>query len=117
MTTFFILILIFISCCLFFYLSKPVRSNTLTRFKKKINTGFSFRKRQLNQFSNYLLNNPEENISINTWFSESELREKADIHRTRLHKFGKSKMNGEIIFLSEEGEVFKYGENGQKIII
>ena len=57
---------------------------------------------------------PESNIKIGIWDKENELREKADIHRARLSKFGHSKMNGIIFFKDETGEVYQYTEEGKK---
>ena len=41
---------------------------------------------------------PEKNINIGDWDREDLMREKVDIHRARLNKFGRSKMNGQMIF-------------------
>ena len=57
---------------------------------------------------------PESNINIGIWYSETELREKADIHRARLSKFGRSKMNGDMLFLGPKGGVYKYTSNGKR---
>ena len=62
----------------------------------------------------HLMSDPLRDIRISGYESEKELREKADIHRARLKKFGKSKMNGEILYLGPKGGVFTYSEAGYK---
>ena len=57
---------------------------------------------------------PETNIKIGRWDNELELREKADIHRSRLIKFGRSKMNGEMLFLEKKGKVYLITPQGQR---
>ena len=48
-------------------------------------------------YSDILMSDPEKDIRIGIWNNEHELREKADIHRARLNKYGRSKINGELI--------------------
>ena len=60
---------------------------------------------------------PERNIHIAIDESESALREKADIHRARLNRFGRSKMNDVMLFLGPNGTVYTYSSNGKKIYI
>ena len=72
------------------------------------------RKRLSEEFSNSLMLDPESNITIGSWYSEIELREKADIHRARLSKYGRSKMNGEMLFLGPKGGIYKYNSEGKK---
>ena len=72
------------------------------------------RERISEEFSNSLLLDPNKNIPIGTWYSENELREKADIHRARLSKFGKSKINGEMLFIGPKGGIYKITEDGKK---
>ena len=66
------------------------------------------------KISNELMLDPEKNIKFNSWNTEDELRTKADIHRARLSKFGRSKMNGEVYFLGIRGGVYKKGSSGNK---
>ena len=60
---------------------------------------------------------PTSDIRIGTWDEDPELREKADIHRARLNKFGKSRMNGEMLFKSPSGEVYKCTPDGEKTFV
>tara|TARA_B100000700_G_C15027182_1_gene848788 strand:- start:1722 stop:2075 length:354 start_codon:yes stop_codon:yes gene_type:complete len=57
---------------------------------------------------------PELNIVFNAWDLEAELKEKADIHRARLKKYGKSKLNGEMLYIGPKGGIFKLSLRGNK---
>ena len=113
----FLVLLIIIS--LWFYLIKTRKNlvhkkGLLERFKEKFKKKNIKIERISQEFINSLLLDPERNISIGNWYSENELREKADIHRARLSKFGKSKMNGEMLFAGPKGGVFKITKDGKK---
>ena len=86
----------------------------MERFKKRFKKINVRRKRISEEFTNSLVIDPDKNISLNTWYTEEELREKADIHRARLSKFGKSKMNGEMLFAGPKGGIYKITEDGKK---
>ena len=60
---------------------------------------------------------PEKDIKLGEWDKEEDLREKADIHRSRLQKYGKSKMNNEMFFLNSKGQVYKYVSGGKKLYV
>ncbi len=86
----------------------------MERFKQRFKNINVRRKRISEEFNNSLLIDPYKNISLGTWYSEEELREKADIHRARLSKFGKSKINGEMLFTGPKGGIYKITEDGKK---
>ena len=90
------------------------RKSLMERFKQRFKNINVRRKRISEEFTNSLLLDPFKNIPLGTWYSESELREKADIHRARLSKFGKSKINGEMLFLGPKGGIYKIGDDGKK---
>ena len=90
------------------------KKGLLERFKERFKNKNVKRDRISQEFINSILLDPERNISIGNWYSENELREKADIHRARLSKFGKSKMNGEMLFSGPKGRVFKITKDGKK---
>ena len=90
------------------------RKSFLSKFKSRFKNRNHLREKLSEDFSNSLMSDPEHNITIGTWYTEGELREKADIHRARLSKFGRSKMNGEMLFLGPKGGVFKYNSDGKK---
>ena len=113
----FLVIIIIILCWFYFIKTKKnlvKRKGLLERFKEKFKNKDVKIERISQEFINSLLLDPERNISIGNWYSENELREKADIHRARLSKFGKSKMNGEMLFLGPKGGVFKMTKDGKK---
>ena len=60
--------------------------------------------------------NPNINIKISLYENEDNINRKSNIHRARLSKFKKSKLNGEIIYLDNEQKIFKYVD-GQRIYL
>ena len=90
------------------------RNNLIKRFKKRFKNINVRRERISEEYTNSLLLDPDKNIPLGTWYSESELREKADIHRSRLSKFGKSKINGEMLFVGPKGGIYKISADGRK---
>ena len=61
-----------------------------------------------------LLTCPDINIKICSSDTEESLIEKANIHRARLSKFGKSKMRGKIYYKGSRGGIYIYTKNGNK---
>tara|TARA_B100000700_G_scaffold281486_1_gene332242 strand:- start:201 stop:563 length:363 start_codon:yes stop_codon:yes gene_type:complete len=90
------------------------RRTLIERFKQRFNNINVRRKRISEEFTNSLLLDPCKNIPLGTWYSEDELREKADIHRARLSKYGKSKINGEMLFVGPKGGIYKISDDGKK---
>ncbi len=107
---FFIYILLILNKRKKFYNKKSL----IERFKNRFKNINVRRERISEEFTNSLLLDPCKNIPIGTWYSEAELREKADIHRSRLSKFGKSKINGEMLFVGPKGGIYKISEDGKK---
>ena len=109
---FYIAILIFITSFLF------IKNNRVNKKLYKKNQKISnFKKNQLSKESNikkiYLREderinlNPDINIKVNIYDKEYEIKNKTNIHRARLAKFKKSKLNGEYIFLDKNKNVYK----------
>ena len=113
---FIIISIIFIIRVFFFKsnLNLSKGSGLLERFRMRFKNKNRVREKLMEEFSYSLLNDPEANIMIGSWYSEIELREKADIHRSRLSKYGRSKMNGEMLFLGPKGGVYKLTSEGKK---
>ena len=44
------------------------------------------------------------------------MNRKSNIHRARLSKFKRSKLNGEFIFVDQDEKIFKYVEGKKKYI-
>ena len=60
--------------------------------------------------------NPNINISIGFNETEHNINRKSNIHRARLSKFKRSKLNGEMIYVDSEQKFFKY-ESNKKIYL
>ncbi len=93
---------------------KPFKSYLLDRFRKRFKSKNRLREKLKAEFAESLMTNPMSNIQIGIWDEEDDLREKADIHRARLAKYGKSKMNGEVFFMGPKGGVYKLTDEGKK---
>ncbi len=116
--------LIYISAAIFTFILVITYMKSLARNKVKLTLIQRFRKNFLGSngvkvrieesFSNSLMSDPKKNIKIGLWDNEVELRTKADIHRARLNKYGRSMMNGEMIYLGPKDVVFKYTKDGEK---
>ena len=59
---------------------------------------------------------PNININIEIYDKEDLINRKSNIHRARLSKFKKSKLNGEMIFQDEEQRIYKF-KNGEKVYL
>ena len=60
--------------------------------------------------------NPEINLIIGINDNERQISRKANIHRARLAKFKKSKLNGELIFKDSNGDLYKKVD-GEKLFL
>ena len=60
--------------------------------------------------------NPNINIYIGSYDNEENINRKSNIHRARLSKFKKSKLNGEIIFQDDNQRIYKFN-NGKKVYL
>tara|TARA_Y100001968_G_C19243152_1_gene660500 strand:+ start:458 stop:817 length:360 start_codon:yes stop_codon:yes gene_type:complete len=97
--------------------TKSIEKNNnsfLNKFKSKFKEKHLVREKLSERYSNSLMLDPDTNITVKPWHSEAELREKADIHRARLNKYGKSKFNGEMLFMGPKGGIYKYNSDGRK---
>ena len=56
---------------------------------------------------------PNINLNIGFYENEDNINRKSNIHRARLSKFKKSKLNGETIFIDPDQNIYKY-INGKK---
>ncbi len=86
----------------------------IEKFRKRFKSKFHISTKISFGHSDFLLSDPNNNISINPWDKEESLLEKADIHKIRLSKFGKSKMNGQVYFKGPKGGVYTLSESGNK---
>ena len=56
---------------------------------------------------------PNINLNIGFYENEDNINRKSNIHRARLSKFKKSKLNGETIYIDPDQNIYKY-INGKK---
>ena len=94
--------------------------------KNKNNNLFKFKKRLLSKESNIekifsrdderTSSDPNININIGLYDDEDNINRKSNIHRARLSKFKKSKLNGEMIFQDDQQRIYKFN-NGKKVYL
>ncbi len=98
-------------------------NNIINLKKNKNNKLFKFKKKLLSKESNIekiflrddekTSSDPNININIGLYENEDNINRKSNIHRARLSKFKKSKLNGETIFIDPDQKIYKY-INGKK---
>ena len=96
--------------------SKKSKNLKLDKFKNKhqstqTNIEKIFLREEEKTFSN-----PNINIYIGSYDNEENINRKSNIHRARLSKFKKSRLNGEMIFQDEEQMIYKI-KNGKKVYL
>ena len=96
--------------------SKKPKNLKLDKFKNKhlstqTNIERIFLREEEKTFSN-----PNMNIYIGSYDNEENINRKSNIHRARLSKFKKSKLNGEMIFQDDEQRIYKFN-NGKKVYL
>ncbi len=96
---------------------RSLSKNLLNRFIKDFKSSNKYYQRINERYNIQLLSDPKTNLKINAWEKEFELVEKMKIHRTRLSKFGSSKMNGKTYHQESNGEVFTISKDGKKIYV
>ena len=92
---------------------KKNKNNNLFKFKKKLLSKESNIEKIFSRDDERTSSDPNININIGLYDNEDNINRKSNIHRARLSKFKKSKLNGEIIFLDQDQKIFKY-INGKK---
>ncbi len=90
------------------------KNTVISRFRNKLKGNNRLRARLAYNLSNSLMVDPDSNINLGDHDNENQLREKADIHRARLNKYGHSKINGEVLYLGPKGGVYKFTAEGKK---
>ena len=94
------------------YLKKN-KNNKLFKFKKKFLSKESNIQKIFSRDDERTSLDPNININIGLYDNEEIINRKSNIHRARLAKFKRSKLNGEIIFVDQDQKIFKY-INGKK---
>ena len=112
-----ILLIVFI-IVLLLLVNKIINSNknknkNLLKFKNKLLSKESNIEKIFSRDCEKTSSDPDININIGIYDNEDNISRKSNIHRARLSKFKKSKLNGEIIFIDDDKKIFKY-INGKK---
>ena len=115
-------ILLVLLTLLIFFLSykrinnKNSRNIKINKFKNKLLSKESNIKKIFLRDEEKTSSNPNINIRIGNYDNENNINRKSNIHRARLAKFKKSKLNGEMIFQDDERRIYKI-YNGNKVFL
>ena len=88
--------------------SKKLKKNNLFKFKTKLLSKESYIEKIFLREDEKTTSNPNINISIEYYDNEEVIKRKSNIHRARLSKFKKSKLNDELIYMDDDQRIFKY---------
>ena len=95
---------------------KKPKNLKLDKFKNKLQSTQTNIDRIFLREEEKTFSNPNINIHIGVYDNEENINRKSNIHRARLSKFKKSKLNGEMIFKDEEQRIYKFN-NGKKVYL
>ena len=114
----FLIFLIFGIIFLFYkiIIAKKSKNIKLNKFKNKLQSTQSNIDRIFLREEEKIFSDPDININIGIYDNEDNINRKSNIHRARLSKFKKSRLNGEIIFQDEEQRIYKRN-NGKRIYL
>ena len=96
--------------------SKKTKNLKLDKFKNKFQSTQTNIERIFLREEEKTFSNPNINIHIGDYDNEENINRKSNIHRARLSKFKKSKLNGEMIFQDDDEKIFKL-KNGRKLYL
>ena len=96
--------------------SKKTMNLKLDKFKNKLQSTQTNIERIFLREEEKTFSDPNINIYIGIYDNEDNINRKSNIHRARLSKFKKSKLNGEMIFQDEEQRIYKFN-NGKKVYL
>ena len=113
--------LFFLICGIIFLFYKKINSKKtknlkLDKFKNKLQSTQTNIERIFLREEEKIFSNPNMNIHIGIYDNEENINRKSNIHRARLSKFKKSKLNGEMIFQDDEQRIYKFN-NGMKVYL
>jgi len=94
--------------------SKKPKNLKLNKFKNKLQSTQTNIERIFLREEEKTFSNPNINIYIGIHDNEDNINRKSNIHRARLSKFKKSKLNGEMIYLDDKQRIYKLN-NGKKV--
>ena len=96
--------------------SKKPKNLKLDKFKNKLQSMQTNIDRIFLREEEKTFSNPNIDIYIGIYDNEDNINRKSNIHRARLSKFKKSKLNGEMIFKDDEQRIYKFN-NGKKVYL
>ena len=96
--------------------SQKTKNLKLDKFKNKLQSTQTNIERIFLREEEKTFANPDINIYIGIYDKEENINRKSNIHRARLSKFKKSKLNGEMIFQDDEQRIYKFN-NGKKVYL
>ena len=96
--------------------SKKSKNLKLNKFKNKLQSTQTNIERIFLREEEKTFSNPNINIYIGLYYDEDNINRKSNIHRARLSKFKKSKLNGEMIFQDNEQRIYKF-KNGKIVYL
>ena len=95
---------------------KKYKNKNLNKFKNKLQSTQSKIERIFLREEEKTFSNPHIDINIGINDNEVNINRKSNIHRARLSKFKKSKLNGEMIFQDGQQRIYKIN-NGKKVYL
>ncbi len=115
------ILLVFLILGFIFFVYKIIKSKKpknlkLDKFKNKHQSTQTNIERIFLREEERTFSNPNLNIYIGVYENEDNINRKSNIHRARLSKFKKSKLNGEMIFQDDEQRIYKFN-NGKKVYL
>ena len=90
--------------------------NKIKNFKNKFTNRESKIEKIFSRNNERLIEDPNIDLIIGLYEKESELKLKTNIHRARLAKFNKSKLNGEFIYQDLKGNIYKLNNKKKEYI-
>ena len=113
--------LVFLILGVIFFVYKKIKSKNpknlkLDKFKNKFQSTQTNIERIFLREEEKTFSNPNINIYIGSYDNEDNINRKSNIHRARLSKFKKSRLNGEMIFQDEKQRIYKIN-NGKKVYL
>ncbi len=96
--------------------SKKPTNLKLNKFKNKLQSTQTNIERIFLREEEKTFSNPSINIYIGFYDNEENINRKSNIHRARLSKFKKSKLNGEMIFQDDKQRIYKFNK-GKKVYL
>ena len=95
---------------------KKIKNIKLNKFKNKFQSTQTNIERIFLREEEKTFSDPNINIYIGIHDNEDNINRKSNIHRARLTKFRKSKLNGEMIFQDDEQKIYKFN-NGKRVYL